>query len=104
MALPCPHAHSGRIEALKREIGSTARRNAGNEPDDIQIIDILGEGSYGKVYKGECVLQCTRCVLLHTAQRSPPPALRTWHRGPTPPPSCSAHLAPRFQRSLAKTG
>jgi predicted Ser/Thr protein kinase len=49
-----------RIETMRRQIG-VASVAAG--ADQVQLLELLGEGTYGKVYKGELqyTVQCWLC-------------------------------------------
>jgi hypothetical protein len=49
-AVCCPAAAADRIETMRRQIG-VASVAAG--ADQVQLLELLGEGTYGKVYKGE---------------------------------------------------
>lgn len=42
-----------RIEEMRRSIGATP---SASSPDDLQLTEVLGEGTFGKVYKGELSL------------------------------------------------
>jgi hypothetical protein len=53
-AMP-PAAPSDRIEAARREMH---QRTAGGRLEDISLEELLGEGTFGKVYKGGC--ECCR--------------------------------------------
>lgn len=44
-----------RIENMRREIGVASFTSG---VDQVQLHDLLGEGTYGKVFKGECVCVC----------------------------------------------
>jgi hypothetical protein len=52
----CSHCCcADRIEAMRREIGVTS---VSGGVDQVQLEELLGEGSYGKVYKGKDMRCC----------------------------------------------
>jgi hypothetical protein len=58
-----------RIEAMRREIGVAS---VSSGVDQVQLEELLGEGTYGKVYKGKrtcaAVLQLQALICLHSAK------------------------------------
>lgn len=55
-SLPFPPSCADRIEAMRREIGVAS---VSGGVDQVQLLELLGEGTYGKVYKGEEMCRCS---------------------------------------------
>lgn len=71
-------AHAEKIEFMRRAIGVNSFSAAG---DQLQLLDLLGEGTFGKVYKGRSNTRSTVVSLLANSCRQC--ALRAGSRGNT---------------------